>query len=168
MPTFSSCPRHPASDVSLPTCQPEDSGLAPPGFLMLDLSGDRASSSTHKAAESLISFHCSGLLSGLKNDLFFWAVLFLSHLISKHHPGPGEILDALFDNLGAMEIQGTNWAPLVHGHAPLSLLPDCCSSVPHQLAGNLPIFSTLGSPNFKFLKKLPPILKFFLKDSYIF
>lgn len=96
MPTFSSCPRHPASDVSLPTYQPEDTGLAPPGFLMLDLSGDGASSSTRtQSSKSLISFHCSDLLSGLKDDLFFWAVLFLFQLISKHHSGPGESLDAL-------------------------------------------------------------------------
>ena len=50
-----------------------------------------------------ISFHCGGLWSGLKDGLFFWAVLFLSQLISRHHSGPGEILDALA------------WQPVSHG-----------------------------------------------------
>lgn len=114
-----------------------------------------ASSSTRtQSSKSLISFHCSDLLSGLKDDLFFWAVLFLFQLISKHHSGPGESLDALVWQPVNHGDPGCWLAPLIHGHALLSLLLfDCCSSVPHQLAVNLHIFCTLGSPNFKrFLK----------------
>lgn len=120
-----------------PPIQPEDSGLVPLGFLMLDLSGDGASSSTRtQSSESLpsISFHCGGLWSGLKDGLFFWAVLFLCQLVSGTIRALVRFWMLLLDSLWAMEIQGADWAPLIHGHVPLSLLlSDCCSSVPHQL-----------------------------------
>ena len=173
VPTFSSCPRHPASDVSLPTYQPEDSGLVPLGFLMLDLSGDGASSSTRtQSSESLPSTYPSTVaVSRLGWKMIFSSGLFFSSL--SLFPGTVQALVRfwmlLLDNLWAMEIQGADGAPVMHGHAPLSLLlSDCCSSLPHQLAVTLRIFSVLGSPNFKCFLKIATHSKFYLKDSYIF
>lgn len=92
------------------------------------------------------STHWSSFSSGRKGDLFFWAVLFFSQLLSEHHLGPGEMLGAV------------TWQPGSHGDPasrlgsfniwndplPFSLLRLCTD----QLALNL-LTSTPGSPNFK-------------------
>lgn len=104
---FSSCPQHPASDVSLPTYQPEDSGLVPLGFLMRgSLWRWGLIFNTHpkqRVSSFHISFHCGGPWSGLKDGLSFLGCSFPLSAYFQAPFRPWWDLDALV------------WQPVSHG-----------------------------------------------------